>query len=488
MLNLDHIRTVIAEGELKAALDELLKLLESSDQKTRKLRDGVIILHSKYQDLARKETLGLIEADDALREKGQINDGVLRLITDIEVGTAPATITNNPDAAHQQRKWLWLLLLIPLGLVAVFWKQMAGKDKKPPEPAPPVEEKRVELGIEGWNWSPKPVVKGQPARIHFEVKNTGTADAAGVEVKWWANATEASSTQAWTIDTLKAGENKAFDFSYTWPGALANAVTSRIRIDPVRKFSSDNPDDNVKEASVDLVAAPPANSDLTIVDYHWQPTQVMKGRPVSIVIGIKNNGPAPASKVQVEWWNNISGPGPGKIWMVERLNPGEQRQLVYTHTWPDNPGNSVITQVRVDPANTVPDNDRRNNIARKTLSFVSTDRPGSCDLLVSRSLTSPNMVQRGQVLAIVFDVTNRGQSEARNFSVYFYSPISGAQPAQKWEVDRLPAGQIKSFRAQYRIPTNASTLVEFRIVLDPARRLLDNDVSNNTTTVTAHVR
>lgn len=487
MLNLDHIRAIIAEGDLKKALDDLLKLLESSDQKTRRLRDGVIILHSKYQDLARKETLGLIEADDALREKGQINDGLLSLITDIEVGTAPTSITGGTAAAHRQRKWLWLLLLIPIGLVAVFWKQIAGKDKKSPEPVLSVQETRVELSIEGWNWSPKPVVKGQAARIHFEVKNSGTADAAGVEVKWWANATEASSTQAWTIDLLKAGEIKAFDFSYTWPGALANAVTSRIRVDPVRKFSSDNPEDNLKEASVELVAPPPVRSDLAIVDYNWQPIQVIKGRPVSIVVNIKNNGPSPASNVRVEWWNNVSGPAPGKIWTLERLNPGEQRQLVHAHTWPDNPGNSVVTQVRIDPTNTVPDNDRRNNMVWKTVTFVPTDRPSSCDLLVSRSLV-PHIVQRGQNITITFDVSNRGPSEARNFSVYFYTPVSGTRPAETWEVDRLPAGRPKSFRVQYRVPANASTLVEFKIVLDPARHLLDSDVSNNTKTVTVRIQ
>ena len=58
MFNFNQIRTLIGEGKIKEALSEMLILLESSDRRSRKMRDGVIILRSKFQDLSRKEVAG----------------------------------------------------------------------------------------------------------------------------------------------------------------------------------------------------------------------------------------------------------------------------------------------------------------------------------------------------------------------------------------------------------------------------------------------
>lgn len=482
MLNLDHIRAVIAEGDVKEALNELLKLLETSDRKTRKLRDGVIILHSKYQDLSRKEALGLIEADDALREKGQINDGLLSLITDIEISTGPAPLVETVSAPGQQRKWLWLLLLIPLGLVAVFWKQIAGKDKPTAEPAPAVEEKRVDITIESWTISPEPVVTDRPAAIHFDVKNAGSVDVAYVEVEWWAMITEPRPTQTWVIDFLKSGGKKSFDFRYTWKTGSPAPVTARVRVDPNRKIAKDDLTNNLWEKQVYLKPPQvPRRSELAIVDYRWQPNPVVKLRPVELYIDIVNNGPDTAKSIPVEWYDNTANRTATQTWIIAALPPGQKHRIKFMHSWSDNLGDAVVTKVLLDPQNDIQDNNRQNNsvLTRMRLITAATNLVTNCDLWVRGWEYRPNPIVRGQNTDIKVDIVNEGPGNARDFFVYWYASASDRQPTQKWHVDQLGAGERKSFAFQHIWLRNTATPLRMKVVIDPERKTKDINTSNN---------
>lgn len=116
-MNLDYIRGLIGDAKLKEALTTILELLDSSDKKTRKLRDSVIIIQSKYQELKRQETLGLTDLEDVQREKAQISDALLSLITDIETASVPAP-ENEPG--NRRKSWWWALLVIPAGVLVAF--------------------------------------------------------------------------------------------------------------------------------------------------------------------------------------------------------------------------------------------------------------------------------------------------------------------------------------------------------------------------------
>ena len=70
MVNLKYIRKLIGEAKLIEALDSLLGILESSDRKSRKLRDDVIILRSKLEEIIRQESLNLTSPENLTqREK-----------------------------------------------------------------------------------------------------------------------------------------------------------------------------------------------------------------------------------------------------------------------------------------------------------------------------------------------------------------------------------------------------------------------------------
>lgn len=366
MRNLDHIRTAIAEGKIKDALTEVLKYLESSDRKTRKLRDGVIILQSKFQDVSRRETLGLVDTEDLLREKAQINDALLNLIGDLESGETP--VPEEKKGAVPQHRWLLLLLLIPLGLVVVFWGKITGTGNAQGSSDGAQPEKRVELAVERWTCNPDPVVKDQLATIHFEVKNAGTIDANNIEVEWWANIREPKPARAWTIDLPKAGENKAFDFNHTWSGVAENAVTSRIRIDPNRRITSDDPLNNILEMAVAFqtpeITPEHGNCDISVVGYHWKPDPVIAGQPTELVIEIKNDGPDPALHFMVEWWLPYKEK-PENTWMCRGLEVGERSAFTFRYTFSGT--GSISTQIRLDPANKLWDKNRKNNVLTKLI-------------------------------------------------------------------------------------------------------------------------
>ena len=129
MLSLNQIRNLIGEGKVKEAISELLKILESSGRRTQSFRDDAIIIKSKYQDLSRKESLGLMNTENLLREKAQINDSLLHLIGSVETG-----VDTSSEKAERPptKKWWWLLLLIiPVGLVILFAGEFDGCDPPP---------------------------------------------------------------------------------------------------------------------------------------------------------------------------------------------------------------------------------------------------------------------------------------------------------------------------------------------------------------------
>ena len=119
-MNLQYIRVLIAQGDTAGAIRGLANRVNEGVVQKRRLRDDVLILSNRFEELKRKETLGLLEQEDAVRESAQVNEALLRLIGEME-----ATSVNNAssdfksEANPQKLSKVWRLGLFILGTVAL---------------------------------------------------------------------------------------------------------------------------------------------------------------------------------------------------------------------------------------------------------------------------------------------------------------------------------------------------------------------------------
>jgi|GEM_PF-2044041 len=106
MNTLHQLQQLIAEGNTEAAIKAFLQLVEAGELHNRRLHDDLLLLSNRFEDLKRKETLGLLDRDDAVREHALVNEALLHLIAEFESGSGDKpganTITKN-------RRWIWLL-------------------------------------------------------------------------------------------------------------------------------------------------------------------------------------------------------------------------------------------------------------------------------------------------------------------------------------------------------------------------------------------
>lgn len=85
-MNLQDIRNLIGQGDTAGALKALVSRTQEGAVRNKRLRDDLLILSNRFEELKRKETIGLLEQDDVVREHAQVNEALLNLIEEMESG------------------------------------------------------------------------------------------------------------------------------------------------------------------------------------------------------------------------------------------------------------------------------------------------------------------------------------------------------------------------------------------------------------------
>lgn len=90
----NHIRQLIADDALPAALQQLQQLLQNSPQLSE-----AVLQSARLSDVSRQIRLGLINNEEANLTKNQIRAGLLDLLDDIEAQEAQPVIQEEVKAA-----------------------------------------------------------------------------------------------------------------------------------------------------------------------------------------------------------------------------------------------------------------------------------------------------------------------------------------------------------------------------------------------------
>ncbi|MCC6283653.1 MAG: SUMF1/EgtB/PvdO family nonheme iron enzyme [Saprospiraceae bacterium] len=101
-MTLHHIQQLIAEGNTEAAIKTFLRLVEAGEGRNRQVRDDLLVLSGQLEELQRKETLGLIDDKDSMRQHAVVNHAVLQLMERLESGRdVPAASAHKESVANQ---------------------------------------------------------------------------------------------------------------------------------------------------------------------------------------------------------------------------------------------------------------------------------------------------------------------------------------------------------------------------------------------------
>lgn len=115
-MNLQDIRVLIAQGDTSGAIKALANRVNEGVVQKRRLRDDVLILSNRFEELKRKETLGLLEQEDAVRESAQVNEALLNLLAEIEESPSQA---QNISKVSPNQSWRPLYTYLTLGLLVL---------------------------------------------------------------------------------------------------------------------------------------------------------------------------------------------------------------------------------------------------------------------------------------------------------------------------------------------------------------------------------
>lgn len=139
-MNFQDIRNLIGQGDTSGAIKALVHLVQEGVGRSKRMHDDLLILSNRFEELRRKETIGLLDHDDAVREHAQVNEALLNLIAEVESGrTRQEVEVQAPgNISGQMRRALYAAGIL-LGLLIVgfiIWNRV--------EPPPSASEELQE--------------------------------------------------------------------------------------------------------------------------------------------------------------------------------------------------------------------------------------------------------------------------------------------------------------------------------------------------------
>ncbi len=125
-MNLQDIRNLISLGDTPGAMKALANSMAEGAGRNQRLRNDLIILSNRYEDLIHKETMGEMPSGDAVREHSLVNKALLNLIDEMETGRpAREPVEAQPMAPEGKTpsrvRLLWIVVGILLVVVGLFF-------------------------------------------------------------------------------------------------------------------------------------------------------------------------------------------------------------------------------------------------------------------------------------------------------------------------------------------------------------------------------
>lgn len=236
-----------------------------------------------------------------------------------------------------------------------------------------------------------------------------------------------------------------------------------------------------------------AAADLFVSEFSLNPSTPTQGSPVSVRIGVYNQGTEKSGPFTVQWWPGENYQAPACTWRVDSLVARGGRILTCTYAGYPSWYSSLVTKSVVDSSGEVAESNEGNNVYKKTISVnppgssPSPNSQGAPDLYVSEFSLTPSTPIQGSPVSVRIGVYNKGSAASGPFTVQWWPGENYQEPACTWRVDGLVARGGRILTCTYPgYPSWYGSLVT-KSVVDSSGEVAESDDSNNVYTQTISV-
>ncbi len=269
-------------------------------------------------------------------------------------------------------------------------------------------------------------------------------------------------------------------------------------------------------ALLQMAAAAP---DLYVSEFSLNPEQPVQGSPVSVRVGVYNQGNSPSGPFTVHWLPGENYREPACTWFVDGMTARGGRILTCTYEGYPSWYAQLNTKVVIDGYGQVVENDESNNYYVEAISVSkpsgsSQDSgsqagqgsmqigpilgqaivPGSGgllalkpDLFISEFSLSPQQPIQGQPVQVRVGVYNKGSTASGPFSVAWWPGENYPQPACSWDVDGLVPNGGRILTCTYEGYPSWYGFLTTKAVADTSSQVAESDEANNAGTKTISV-
>jgi hypothetical protein len=256
-------------------------------------------------------------------------------------------------------------------------------------------------------------------------------------------------------------------------------------------------------ALLQMAAAAP---DLYVSEFSLSPEQPVQGSPVSVQVGVYNQGNSPSGPFTVHWLPGENYREPACTWYVDGLVARGGRILTCTYEGYPSWYAQINTKVVIDGYGQVVESDESNNAFIEPISVSKPSgsaqdisnllvenpvlgqavflNPGALldsnpDLFISEFSLSPETPKQGSPVSVRVGVYNKGSKASGPFSVNWWPGENYPQPACSWDVDGLVPNGGRILTCTYDGYPSWYGSINTKVVADVSGQVDESDESNN---------
>lgn len=328
-----------------------------------------------------------------------------------------------------------------------------------------------DLIIDDLNYPPNPS-PGESQKIGINVKNQGTSASEKANLVLYIDGTP---VREWNVNKLSEG-GSSYD-SYTWIPKSEGSVEIKAVVDKDGLISESDETNNEKTATV--IVAEDFLPDLIIEDIVPE-SEGEIGKPLSLILKVKNQGTSASEEVKAEYYINGTAPSQDRI-NIPALSAGTGADVTFSLI-PDREGQMEV-KVIIDSGTVVYEGDEGegNNQFTKIVD-VKTVFP---DLTIESLSLSPENPRIGNSVTFTVSIKNKGLSDSANSELEYYISETNTTYSNSVSVPAIAAGET-SKSTFYWTPEEEGNL-NLRLVADSGSAIREDDETNNEFTRTISV-
>ncbi len=371
-----------------------------------------------------------------------------------------------------------------------------------PEPPPP-EGALPDLVATGVEFSPDPVIQGQPFQVVYRLSNQGNADAGAFTARLHFHAATGLPDCNTDFPSLGAGENGMAFCNFT-TNAQPGTSPTEFTVDLENEIVESNENNNFAAPTLTIAAAGDNGGggdggggngdaglpDLVIAEFRL-PEHVAQGQNFIPYILVSNQGNAAAGAFTVRLHFHPNTGLPDCNWDVAGLGAGSTTgyldQASCNRATNAAPG-GYRTDLTLDVEGEIAESNENNNTSNQPLTVTSSGgggggggggNAGQPDLVITSVVFNPNPAIQGRPFAALITISNQGNAAAGIFTVRLRFHQNTGLPDCNWDVSTLGAGG--SIRLDCTLTTNAPPGgYRTDLIVDVEGEIAESNENNNT--------